>query len=494
MSFKQVEPGLWLGTLSPEQGALAQLWSDHGARIIVAHPTYHNGPTVGAELRGGIAAAAKNFGGRPVSFVVTDGTWTEGSGDRSTLEAAEAAAREALAALPEQERPLVQVVLTPYEGYSGDRTPGKGSALKLLFDEMGAWHGADLLILLDGDLRNDMAGWQGVFAAVEAEHGERHGDRPFFVTARYARHFIDASLTRFVVGPLTTLLGRYVPGGISGDIVLSAGAVAHERQSAWTEARRKYGTDISTTFDNIADDDTVIYEVYLGAKLHDITDEAKLSVMPGEVIGAALERLRFWEQNGGLVSQRLQPDATLQPLELWGPARTGIDFIDPGKSDMFNVDAKVRTLLERYPEFAPDIERVLGADDAALLEERRQDLAVAHMSGRGDREVLFLGMDRQRWTGILHKAVARLLEGMELEPIKRCLSYLYTAAFLEGVKDRLAELDLKTLEQVRAAQGDLGVPPEQAEAFYGDRVDGEAEALAMGFFQGRGEILRLTRT
>ena len=71
-------------------------------------------------------------------------------------------------------------------------------------------------------------------------------------------------------------MGRYVPGGISGDIVLSQGAVAHERKAVWTEERRKYGTDISTTFDNIADDQTVIYEVYLGAKLHDITDEGKL--------------------------------------------------------------------------------------------------------------------------------------------------------------------------------------------------------------------------
>jgi len=491
MSFKEVEPGLWLGSLSPEEGSLARIWRDHGARVIVAHPTYNNGPTVGAELRGGIAAAAKNFGGRPVSFVVSDGTWTEASGDRSTLETAEAAAREALAALPADERALVQVILTPYEGHGGDSTPGKGSALKMLFDEMGACTQAELLILLDGDLRNDMAAWHGVFARVEAEHRERHGDRPFFVTARYARHFIDASLTRFIVGPLTTLLGQYVPGGISGDIVLSAGAVAHERQSAWTVERRKYGTDISTTFDNIADDGTVIYEVYLGAKLHDITDEAKLSVMPGEVIGAALERLRYWEAEHGLVSKWLQPGMELQPLELWGPERTGIDFIDPGASDMFNIDAKVSTLLDRYADFADDIKLVLGDDDAAYLEEQRQDLAQLRLSGRDDREVLFLCMTRQRWTMVLHKAVARLLSGMDIEPIKRCLSYLYTAAFLEGVKDRLAELGLTTLGQVRAAQNSLGVPPDQAEAFYRDNVDGESERLAMDFFEGRGEILRL---
>jgi len=147
MSFEEVEPGLWLGSLSPEVGSLARLWCDHGARIIVAHPTFNNGPTVGAQLRGGIAAAAKNFGGRPVCFVVSDGTWTEASGDRSTLEMAEAAAREALTALPDDERALVRVILTPYEGHGGDSTPGKGSALKMLFDEMGQSPGAELLIL-----------------------------------------------------------------------------------------------------------------------------------------------------------------------------------------------------------------------------------------------------------------------------------------------------------------------------------------------------------
>ena len=158
---------------------------------------------------------------------------------------------------------------------------------------------------------------------------ERHPDRPFFVTARYARHFVDASLTRIVVGPLTTLMGRYVPGGISGDIVLSADAVAHEREAEWTVSRRKYGTDISTTFDNIADPRTVIYEVYLGAKLHDITDEGKLSVMPGEVIGAALERLLHWESTDGRVTARLRSTAMTTSAPSARQSDTGSGFTTP---------------------------------------------------------------------------------------------------------------------------------------------------------------------
>lgn len=88
-------------------------------------------------------------------------------------------------------------------------------------------------------------------------HPTDHKNKEFFITARYARHFVDASLTRFVVGPLTTLMGEYVPGGISGDIVLSAGAVRHERNADWDEHRRRNGTDIATTFDNIADPDSL---------------------------------------------------------------------------------------------------------------------------------------------------------------------------------------------------------------------------------------------
>ncbi len=67
MSFKQQEPGLWVGSLVPEEGSLARIWREHGAKVIVGHPTFHNEGTIGAQ---------RNFGGRPVSFVVTDGSWT----------------------------------------------------------------------------------------------------------------------------------------------------------------------------------------------------------------------------------------------------------------------------------------------------------------------------------------------------------------------------------------------------------------------------------
>jgi hypothetical protein len=322
---------------------------------------------------------------------------------------------------------------------------------------------------------------------VERDHRQRHGKRPLFVTARYARHFVDASLTRFIVGPLTTLMGRYVPGGISGDIVLSADAVAHERASVWTEERMRYGTDIATTFDNIADPETVIYEVYLGAKLHDITDEGKLSVMPGEVIGAALERLLHWEAKDGRIRRRLERASPLDELEVWGPERTGIAFVDPGCTDVFDVDTKIASLLDRFDDFAGDVRRVQGEGFVAELRGRLD--ALRRLREAGDGPVAFLGIDAETWTAALQRAVAFTLVRREVEAPKRCLNYLYTAAFLEFVKARLADLGLATVGQVRRAQAELGVPVDQAEAFYTAKVDATVRKLALDFYDRRHVIV-----
>lgn len=489
-ALRQVSEGVFRADSAPAEGALGALLRRCGAEVICGHPTYGNAETIGPLLAKGIGGARESFGGRPVAFVVVDGTLTEASGDRATLDAAEQAARAALDRLDDAERALLAVVLTPYEGSGADATPGKGSALKLLFDEMGEGD-ATMLVLLDGDLRNDVDQWHRVFAAVEAHHLLEHPGQPMFVTARYARHFVDASLTRFIVGPLTTLMGTYVPGGISGDIALSATAVARERAARWTSARRRYGTDIATTFDNLADPATQIYEVYLGAKLHDITDEAKLSAMPGQVIGAALERLLHWEEVDGRVTATLRSERPLGRVEAWGPERTGIGFVDPGATDAFDVNVKLDGLVRRFGEFADDLERVVGADHRRRLGARVDELAALTSSGDDEASLRFLGVDSDLWVELLGRAVAHALSTGEVEVTARALNYLYTAAFLEFVRERLVDLGLESIGAVRRAQGRLGVPPERAERFYADRVDALAEALALRFFERRGRIAEL---
>ena len=134
MTFERVSDNLYRGTLDPRAGELATLWREHAVDVIVGHPTFKNVATIGRQLREGIAGAQASFPGRRVSFVVSDGTWTRASGDTSTLDHAQDAAAAALAGLSDDARGAVQCIVTPYEGYGDDRTPGKGSALKMIFD------------------------------------------------------------------------------------------------------------------------------------------------------------------------------------------------------------------------------------------------------------------------------------------------------------------------------------------------------------------------
>lgn len=484
MALRRIGRSLYAGAAPARRGELGRVLQRFAAELVVGHPTFRNPATIGAELERGIAAAARVYADRRVAFVVCDGTDRLEAPDRGTLQAALAGAARALAALPAAARDRLLVAALPYDGYEGDRTPGKGSALKLIFEELAWAARVRALVLLDGDLRNELEPWFSVFRRVEEEHGDA-GD--FFVTARYARHFVDASLTRFVVGPLTTLMGCYVPGGISGDVVLSSGAVRREREARWDAARRRYGTDIATTFDNIADPSTVIYEVYLGAKLHDITDEAKLSVMPGEVIGAALGRILHYERLDRRISRYLQAGHPLARPRVWGPERTGVGFIDPGRTDVFDVDRKRALLLEGWPRRAEAIREVLAPESWALLSAAHARLAA---SGSSPEDLLeFLGLSRPLWVCLLHEAVAYLLATGRVEVITSALSYLYAAAYLEFCREKFLALGARSLGEARGLQRALGAPAQEARRFYEQEVDAPVEAMALAFHAGRERVV-----
>lgn len=487
MGFLKISENVFRGSLPAREGALGSLLARFEPTHVVGHPTFRNADNIGPELRHGMEAALTAFPEERVAFVVSDGTCRLDEPDSSTLDAAVRAATEFLATLDAPSRARLLVAAAPYDGYKGDRTPGKGSAMKLLFDETAYCATMQDLILLDGDLRNDFHLWFQTFAAVAAEHRLRWPNRHYFVTARYARHFVDASLTRFIVGPLTTLMGCYVPGGISGDIVLSAGAVQHERDAAWDEARRRYGTDIATTLDNIADPETVIYEVYLGAKLHDITDEAKLSVMPGEVIGSALNRLLYYEERDGRVSRLLASHEPLQRPVTWGPDKTGIAFIDPGHTDVFDVGRKREALLAGFGRYEKAMRETLNPETFRWVEERVHRLRSA--SAHDTDPVFFLDVTRDFWVQLLYESLGHLFATHEVEAVKSCLNYLYTAAFLEFCREKLERLGARTYGAVRAMQKQLGVPPQEAERFYREEVDAVVEAMALSFYEGRRAIV-----
>lgn len=487
MPISLISEGLFRGESPIAEGELGDLLSQFKAEIVVGHPTFQNADNIGKELKRGMQAAAEVYPGRKIAFIVSDGTHRMDSPDASTLTTALAAAADSWRQLGRSLAENLMVAAVPYDGYKNDRTPGKGSALKLIFDEVGRCPTLTKLILLDGDLRNDLKPWFRVFQKIQAEHQTSAGDKQFFITARYARHFVDASLTRFVVGPLTTLMGKYVPGGISGDIVLSAGAAGHERRADWDEHRRRYGTDIATTFDNIADPEVVIYEAYLGAKLHDITDEAKLSVMPGEVIGAALGRILFYENRDGRLNRILKDDIAVDRPVVWGADRTGIAFIDPGFTDVFSVDVKKNILVEKFARFKAPLQKVLRPGTFAAIAASHAHLASI---AAGDNDPFeFMGVTRTLWIDILYQSVAYLLATQDTETVKLCLNYLYTAAFLEFCREKIMQLGAVTFGDVRRMQSSLGVPAEKAQAFYRLEVDRPVEQMALDFYGGRRKIL-----
>ncbi len=492
MPMNELFPNVFRGSFPVREGSLGSLLARFGPTIVVGHPTFRNADNIGPELHRGMEAALVAFPTERVAFVVSDGTCTLRDPEPSTLDAALSAAVDFLKNLEASARDRLMVVATPYDGYKGNHTPGKGSALKLIFDETAHCPTMQTMILLDGDLRNDFHPWFRTFAAVISEHRTVRPSRDFFITARYARHFVDASLTRFIVGPLTTLMGCYVPGGISGDIVLSAGAVQHERDAVWDEARCRYGTDIATTFENIADPETVIYEVYLGAKLHDITDEAKLSVMPGEVIGSALNRLLYYEDRDKRVSNLLGSEKPVERPVTWGPEKTGIAFMDPGYTNVFDVDRKRETLLSGFASFEKAMKETLNPETFHEIRDRVRSLQSG--SAQDGDPVRFLGVDRDFWIRLLYESLGRLLAFREVDAVKGCLNYLYTAAFLEFCREKLERLGARTYGAVRAMQKRLGVPPEEAERFYRDEVDVVVEAMALSFYEGRKVILEVGRT
>ncbi len=466
---------------TPKEGEISFIINKIKANFIIGHPTYNNQDNIGSLIEKDIKGILKYIKENSL-IIISDGTKTIENDDKSVFEAIE----KIFPILKEKyEQNLnnlnidVAILVSMYDGYMGNRIPGKGSALKLIYSEVYNSNFGEFLTLLDGDLRNDVNEWIGVYKKIIEYHKENFGDKPLFVTAKYARHFVDASLTRFIVSPLTTGFGMFVPGGISGDIFLNKKAVENEIKAKWSENRYKYGTDISTTIDNIVNG-TIIYEAYLGAKLHDITDEAKLAIMPREVIGAILEKFIEKEKENGIISKIKQEKLELKFPIIFDSSKTGIDFIDPGYTDVFNIDVKTTNLIEKFIDYKNSIEKVFGTSFAKEIEKRVEKLKENYKNE--NNKILFLDINRDLWIDILNKALNYILSTEDVENTKTALSYLYTASFLEFVKEKLEFLNIKTYKEIRKKQKKLGVPKEIAKEFYEKEVDEKIKDMSIKFY------------
>jgi hypothetical protein len=475
---------------APVPNQIAKCLHDHAATLVIGHPTYKTADNIGSLIKRDIEGLRRHFPNDNAIVLVSDGTLNTRNQDFTVFHAV----KQVVSELEQDDwaSTHVRCIFTVYEGYAGNTLPGKGSALKLIFNEFYEAETPQYLFLFDGDIRNDISTWmrayKKIIADFETGFGRQHA---CFVTAKYARHFVDASLTRFVVSPLTTLAGMFVPGGISGDILLNRQAVAHEVQAEWSESRYKYGTDIATTFDNIYAR-TVIYEAYLGAKLHDITDEAKLSVMPGEVIGSALERLLTYENTDHFLSQILTSSKPLDFPIMFDSAQTGIDFIDPGYTDVFDIKHKMESLITHFPDFQTAIRKTVTEEDFARLVQAIQHLSAVYQDETAP--LRFMDMTTQWYTELVYQILARLLRTADLTTAKKAYQYLYTGAFLEFCKEKLQWLGCRTIGDVVQIQGQLGVPAEQAKAFYQREVDQKIKEFSVRFYAGRHRIMDFMST
>jgi len=278
-----------------------------------------------------------------------------------------------------------------------------------------------------------------------------------------------------------------VPGGISGDIMLSYGAVAKERTANWNDARRNYGTDIATTFDNIADPNTRIYEVYLGAKLHDVTDDAKLSIMPGQVIGSALERILYYEDFDKRITHRLENDIPLEEIVVWNYDKTNIDFINPGTTNVFNIDVKREALATKFDDFKGNIEKVLRPSSYEKIINNHKILM--DLINAKSEKIVLMSISQERWIELLCEVMGYVMVTKDIESSKKALNYLYTAAFVEFCAEKLQELGYTTLSAVRRIQESLGLDDSKAKAFYSENVDKVVKNLALNFYRGRSRII-----
>ncbi len=470
---------------APEKNHIAELLKKHNSRIVIGHPTYKNADNIESLLQKDIAGLQRAFPDDHAAIFISDGTKNTNSDDLSVFNEVKKALEQA--ENNEWARTHLFCIFSVYDGYEGNHLPGKGSALKLIFNEFYQAETPEYLFLFDGDIRNEIGTWLQAYKKIITGFETKFGhENPCFVTAKYARHFVDASLTRFVVSPLTTLAGMFVPGGISGDILLNRTAVSHEVTSNWSESRYKYGTDIATTFDNIYYK-TVIYEAYLGAKLHDITDEAKLSIMPGEVIGSALERLLAYEKRDKFLSSMLQSDQPLAFPITFDSGKTGIDFIDPGFTDVFDIKKKVESLITRFPDFQASLQQTLTEADFNRLKQQVERMRTAYQDDASP--IIFVNMTTEWYTELVYQIIVRLLKTENLDTAKRAFQYLYTGAFLEFCKEKLQFLGYKTIGDVVRIQKKLGVPAENAKEFYTQEVDQKIKEFSINFYNHRERIL-----
>jgi glucosylglycerate synthase len=188
----------------------------------------------------------------------------------------QAAASTIPAVVVEHEVPAGERVSVPFHG-----VPGRGAALRAAFTVAQRLR-ARVLVLLEADAVSAAPEW------IERLAGPLLEDKADFVTAAYARHRYEGSISRLVLGPLVrALYGRRLHHPFGGQQALSARLMEHllvHPKWAWTGADV---SDLWITGTAIADGFGV-WEAWLGP--HQIRSQTRamdLPAMIAQTVGAA---------------------------------------------------------------------------------------------------------------------------------------------------------------------------------------------------------------
>ena len=188
--------------------------------------------------------------------------------------------RAAASAIPsvvvEHEAPAGERVAVPFHG-----VPGRGAALRAVFTVAQRLR-ARALVLLEADAVSATPAW------IERLAGPVLEDKADFVTAAYARHRYEGTISRLVLGPLVrALYGRRLHHPFGGQQALSARLVEHllsHPKWSWTGADV---SDLWITGTAIADGFGV-WEAWLGPhRVSSRTRAIDLPAMIAQTVGAA---------------------------------------------------------------------------------------------------------------------------------------------------------------------------------------------------------------
>jgi hypothetical protein len=230
--------------------------------------TFNNAETIDGVLAVA-AGGVERLPGVRAALIVADA----GSSD-DTRERAAASAIPSV--VVEHEAPAGERVAVPFHG-----VPGRGAALRAVFTVAQRLR-ARALVLLEADAVSATPAW------IERLAGPVLEDKADFVTAAYARHRYEGTISRLVLGPLVrALYGRRLHHPFGGQQALSARLVEHLRihpRWSWTGADV---SDLWITGTAIADGFGV-WEAWLGPhQVRSRTRAIDLPAMIAQTVGAA---------------------------------------------------------------------------------------------------------------------------------------------------------------------------------------------------------------